>query len=309
MIEFCGGPGSWQTRSYAAARNGGATCNGKPIQVGPRLGRRCRGGAVALLALFPPTTPHPPCILPRALDRQVSATHDVRKSLLVTGFGYEHDECWLANMRLFQHYTDVAQGVRRLGSAAIDMCHVASGAPRGGRVVVGDGRGSLSGQVYLRGQRTFSAQLVRHAPLSAPQSLMPPHHGCCCPSRRHVGRILGVSSQALGHGGGGSGGGGGGRHRDHHGWARLFGCVGGITAVVLAWCRALPPAHPAPLTPSHPSLLAVFDRSVVVSNGFLHKQLLQTMEPATSGLLQEGIDLSQWFVPEGYSVHSGPQLD
>ena len=79
--------------------------------------------------------------------------------------------------------------------------------------------------------------------------------------------------------------------------------------MVLAWCRALPPAHPAPLTPSHPSLLAVFDRSVVVSNGFLHKQLLQTMEPATSGLLQEGIDLSQWFVPEGYSVHSGPQLD
>jgi myo-inositol-1(or 4)-monophosphatase len=47
--------------------------------------------------------------------------------LLVTGFGYEHDDCWLANMRLFQHFTDVSQGVRRLGSAAIDMCHVASG--------------------------------------------------------------------------------------------------------------------------------------------------------------------------------------
>ena len=53
----------------------------------------------------------------------------------------------------------------------------------------------------------------------------------------------------------------------------------------------------------------MFDRSVVVSNGFLHEQLLQQMEPATSGLLREGIDLSQWFVPEGYQVHSGRQLE
>ena len=33
VIEFTGGPGSWITRTYAAARNAGATCNGKPIQV------------------------------------------------------------------------------------------------------------------------------------------------------------------------------------------------------------------------------------------------------------------------------------
>lgn len=31
-------------------------------------------------------------------------------------------------LQLFKHFTDVSQGVRRLGSAAIDMCHVASGA-------------------------------------------------------------------------------------------------------------------------------------------------------------------------------------
>jgi hypothetical protein len=62
---------------------------------------------------------------------QVSPVHDVNRSLLVTGFGYEHDDCWLANMELFKHYTDVAQGVRRLGSAAIDLCHVASGGWRG----------------------------------------------------------------------------------------------------------------------------------------------------------------------------------
>jgi hypothetical protein len=33
VVEFCGGPGSWITRTYTAARNGGAFCNGKPIQV------------------------------------------------------------------------------------------------------------------------------------------------------------------------------------------------------------------------------------------------------------------------------------
>ena len=30
-------------------------------------------------------------------------------------------------MRLFQHFTDRTQGVRRLGAAAVDLCHVASG--------------------------------------------------------------------------------------------------------------------------------------------------------------------------------------
>ena len=30
-------------------------------------------------------------------------------------------------MRLFQEFTDITQGVRRLGAAAVDLCHVASG--------------------------------------------------------------------------------------------------------------------------------------------------------------------------------------
>ena len=46
----------------------------------------------------------------------------------MTGFGYEHDEPWQENMALFQHFTDRSQGVRRLGAAAIDMCHIAIGA-------------------------------------------------------------------------------------------------------------------------------------------------------------------------------------
>ena len=45
----------------------------------------------------------------------------------VTGFGYEHDEAWSANMELFKELTDVSRGVRRLGAAAVDLCHVALG--------------------------------------------------------------------------------------------------------------------------------------------------------------------------------------
>ena len=49
----------------------------------------------------------------------------------VTGFGYDHDEAWAANIELFRQFTDVSQGVRRLGAAAVDMCHVAAGKAAG----------------------------------------------------------------------------------------------------------------------------------------------------------------------------------
>ena len=58
---------------------------------------------------------------------KASNTENIHKSLLVTGFGYNHDENWDTNMKLFRHFTDITQGVRRSGSAAIDLCHVASG--------------------------------------------------------------------------------------------------------------------------------------------------------------------------------------
>jgi myo-inositol-1(or 4)-monophosphatase len=54
---------------------------------------------------------------------------------------------------------------------------------------------------------------------------------------------------------------------------------------------------------------SVFDRSVLVSNGFVHDKLLAQTEPATARLLEQGIDLSQWFVPKGYRVHAGAQLE
>jgi len=58
---------------------------------------------------------------------QCSRTDKLQESLLVTGFGYEHGAHWERNMALFKQMTDQTQGVRRLGAAAVDLCHVASG--------------------------------------------------------------------------------------------------------------------------------------------------------------------------------------
>ena len=89
VVEFTGGPKCWGTRTYAAGRGLGATCNGDAIHVSDRS--------------------------------------TVQESLLVTGFGYDHGEAWAMNMEFFKHFTDVSRGVRRLGSAAVDLCQVALG--------------------------------------------------------------------------------------------------------------------------------------------------------------------------------------
>ncbi|XP_038894425.1 phosphatase IMPL1, chloroplastic isoform X2 [Benincasa hispida] len=89
VVEFVGGPMCWNTRVFTATAGGGAFCNGQKINV--------------------------------------SQTSQVERSLLVTGFGYEHDDPWATNMDLFKEFTDVSRGVRRLGAAAVDMSHVALG--------------------------------------------------------------------------------------------------------------------------------------------------------------------------------------
>ncbi|XP_004233230.1 phosphatase IMPL1, chloroplastic [Solanum lycopersicum] len=89
VVEFVGGPMCWNTRIFSAAAGKGAFANGEKIHV--------------------------------------SRTDKVEQSLLVTGFGYEHDDPWATNMELFKEFTDVSRGVRRLGAAAVDMCHVALG--------------------------------------------------------------------------------------------------------------------------------------------------------------------------------------
>ncbi|XP_027088993.2 phosphatase IMPL1, chloroplastic isoform X1 [Coffea arabica] len=89
VVEFVGGPMCWNTRTFSAASGEGAFANGEKIHV--------------------------------------SQTDKVEKSLLVTGFGYEHDDAWATNIDLFKEFTDVSRGVRRLGAASVDMCHVAFG--------------------------------------------------------------------------------------------------------------------------------------------------------------------------------------
>jgi myo-inositol-1(or 4)-monophosphatase len=58
---------------------------------------------------------------------RTSDVTEIEKSLLVTGFGYDHGPAWAMNMEFFKHFTDKARGVRRLGAASVDLCHVACG--------------------------------------------------------------------------------------------------------------------------------------------------------------------------------------
>jgi len=57
----------------------------------------------------------------------VSQTTELRNSLLVTGFAYDRRETSDNNYAEFCHLTHLTQGVRRSGSAAIDLAYVACG--------------------------------------------------------------------------------------------------------------------------------------------------------------------------------------
>jgi myo-inositol-1(or 4)-monophosphatase len=57
---------------------------------------------------------------------QVSKVTDLKKALLVTGFPYDHDGRQ-ENLPFFSRFALGSQGVRRTGSAAIDLCYVAAG--------------------------------------------------------------------------------------------------------------------------------------------------------------------------------------
>jgi myo-inositol-1(or 4)-monophosphatase len=58
---------------------------------------------------------------------QVSTVTELKRCLLVTGFPYD---AWLSprnNLENFGRFARMTQGVRRLGSAALDLCYVAAG--------------------------------------------------------------------------------------------------------------------------------------------------------------------------------------
>jgi myo-inositol-1(or 4)-monophosphatase len=57
----------------------------------------------------------------------VSATDALGKSLVVTGFAYDPEHDTNANFRHFEAVSRLVRGVRRTGSAALDLCYVAAG--------------------------------------------------------------------------------------------------------------------------------------------------------------------------------------
>ena len=58
---------------------------------------------------------------------KVSGATELQRSLLVTGFPYEIRTTSQDNLENFSRFSKLSQGVRRLGSAAIDLCYVAAG--------------------------------------------------------------------------------------------------------------------------------------------------------------------------------------
>lgn len=58
---------------------------------------------------------------------QVSATRTMSESLLVTGFPYNVREIFESVMARYGSCLEASQGMRRLGSAALDLCYVACG--------------------------------------------------------------------------------------------------------------------------------------------------------------------------------------
>ena len=58
---------------------------------------------------------------------QVSETGELAQSLLVTGFAYDRRETADNNYAEFCHFTHLTQGVRRGGSASMDLAYVACG--------------------------------------------------------------------------------------------------------------------------------------------------------------------------------------
>lgn len=58
---------------------------------------------------------------------EVSQTRDLSKSLLVSGFAYDRRETPDNNYAEFCHFTHLTQGVRRGGSASIDLAYVSCG--------------------------------------------------------------------------------------------------------------------------------------------------------------------------------------
>ncbi|MFH2035647.1 MAG: inositol monophosphatase family protein [Candidatus Zixiibacteriota bacterium] len=57
----------------------------------------------------------------------VSSESNLQKSLLATGFPYDIKTSRIDNLKYFRRFAKVARGIRRAGSAALDLCYLACG--------------------------------------------------------------------------------------------------------------------------------------------------------------------------------------
>ncbi len=56
-----------------------------------------------------------------------SPTQNLSRSLLATGFAYNYNNAEENNIKFFAHFHKLCHGIRRPGSAALDLCYVAKG--------------------------------------------------------------------------------------------------------------------------------------------------------------------------------------
>ena len=122
---------------------------------------------------------------------RVSATKELAKSLLVTGFAYDRQQTVDNNYAEFCYLTHLTQGVRRSGSASLDLAYVACGRFDGywerglspwdisaGIILVQEAGGSVTAYdrspMQLRSGRILATNGHIHPSLSAALQQVPP---------------------------------------------------------------------------------------------------------------------------------------
>lgn len=111
----------------------------------------------------------------------------VERSLLVTGFGYEHDDAWATNIELFKEFTDISRvsiGVQWLSLSLINF--------------------SISISFYVLCSFIYKV-LILNSFLFCFRCLGCEKTWCCCSRHvpcgsRNCWSILGISSEAMGYG-------------------------------------------------------------------------------------------------------------
>ncbi len=180
-----------------------------------------------------------------------------------------------------QHFTDKTRGVRRLGAAAVDLCHVAAGS------VVDDVVGMLMMRMVVVAYNTDPTSIVLLIFLcftyiktmsSIPSTSPPPKKHPLPPPPKHTGMVDAYFEFRL----------------------KPWDTCAGVLMVEEAGGR---------VTTMDGRAYSVFERSLLASNDALYDALLKDIEPKTMEVLEQGADLSPWFIPNGYKVHTGAQLE